>query len=203
MLCPVATITFCQLFAIPIAGSPSVVHGRNPDRVAGRGVSFDQRQRTSKPQATGHRRDRYVGVRLLGTRSDGLDAYLSVYSYTGRERRDDDDEGDDPSVASSHGLSSDDHDDRDAHPTAACQVVQGGGSRLTRVRGVPFSGTVRPKIPGSIPGRLTTFSSENRRFQAGARPRAVCLRWVCANFVRIFPESSANVGRCRRLTGVC
>ena len=101
-----------------MAGSPSVVHGRNPDRVP----------------------DRYVGVRLLGTRSDGLDAYLSVYSYTGRERRDDDDEGDDPSVASSHGLSSDDHDDRDAHPTAACQVVQGGGSRLTRVRGVPLAG---------------------------------------------------------------
>ena len=46
-------------------------------------IKFDQRQRTSKPQATGHRRDRYVGVRLLGTRSDGLDAYLSVHSYTG------------------------------------------------------------------------------------------------------------------------
>ena len=82
------------------------MHGRNPDRV----------------------RDRYVGVCLLGTRSDGLDAYLSVYSYTGRERRDDDDEGDDPSVASSHGLSSDDHDDRDAHPTAGCQGVQCGGA---------------------------------------------------------------------------
>ena len=106
MLCPVATITFRQLFAIPMAGSPSVVHGRNPDRV----------------------RDRYVGVRLLGTRSDGLDAYLSVYSYTERERRDDDDEGDDPSVASSHGLSSDDHDDRDADPTAGCQGVQCGGA---------------------------------------------------------------------------
>ena len=107
MLCPVATITFCQLFAIPMAGSPSVVHGRNPDRV----------------------RDRYVGVRLLGTRSDGLDAYLSVYSYTGRERRDDDDEGDDPSVASSHGLSSDDHDDADvdADPTAGGQGVQRDG----------------------------------------------------------------------------
>ena len=45
-------------------------------------------------------------------------------------------------MASSHGLSSDDHDDAgvDAHPTAGGQGVQCGGLRLTRVRGVPFAG---------------------------------------------------------------
>ncbi|MCH2279899.1 MAG: hypothetical protein MK358_13665, partial [Vicinamibacterales bacterium] len=52
---------------------------------------------------------------------------------TGRERDEDGGEGDGPSVASSHGLSSDDHDDTgvDADPTAGEQGMQCGdyGSR--------------------------------------------------------------------------
>ena len=45
-------------------------------------------------------------------------------------------------MASSHGLSSDDHDDVgvDADPTAGGQGVQGLGLRLTRVCGVPLAG---------------------------------------------------------------
>ena len=45
-------------------------------------------------------------------------------------------------MASGHGLSSDDHDDADVDvdPTAGWPGLQCGGSRLTRVRGVPLAG---------------------------------------------------------------
>jgi hypothetical protein len=52
-------------------------------------------------------------VPLLGTRSDfgylcGRRFLLGVHRHTGRERHEDGGEDDEPSVASSHGLSSDD-----------------------------------------------------------------------------------------------
>ena len=68
-----------------------------------------------------------------------LEPPLLCTQHRGRDQ--DGDEGDDPSVASSHGLSSDDHDDAgvDADPTAGWQKVQCGGLRRTRVRGVPLA----------------------------------------------------------------
>ena len=69
-----------------------------------------------------------------------LEPPLLCTQHRGRDQ--DGDEGDDPSVASSHGLSSDDHDDAgvDPNPTAGWQGVQSGGLRRTRVRGVPLAG---------------------------------------------------------------
>ena len=56
-----------------------------------------------------------------------LEPPLLCTQHRGRDQ--DRDEGDDPGVASSHGLSSDDHDDAgvDADPTAGGQGVQCGG----------------------------------------------------------------------------
>ena len=54
-------------------------------------------------------------------------------------------------MASSHGLSSDDHDDAgvDADPTAGWQGVHCGGLRLTRVRGQIYTPSV--VVRGAIP----------------------------------------------------
>jgi len=74
-----------------------------------------------------------IGVPLPGTRVGfgnrcGRQFLPRVHPHTGRERDEDGGEGDGPGVASSHGLSSDDHDDAgvDADPTAGGQGVQCG-----------------------------------------------------------------------------
>ena len=83
--------------------------------------------------------------------------------------------------------------------------------RILRARHSPSCGplaqlaeqqTLNLKVPGSIPGRLTTFCWGKRRFQAGARPRTVCLRWVCSNSVPIFPNTSAHCLQLMPLIGI-